>query len=81
MASATLQINVVPKRMLTKSEAAQHCGRPVSRFQIECPCKPVKFSNGDQRYDVQDLDPWLDSLKTGGQDDYDTEAIVARLGT
>jgi hypothetical protein len=81
MSSATLQINIVPKRMLTKSEAAQHCGRPVSRFQIECPCKPVKFSNGDLRYDVQDLDTWLNSLKADGQDHNDAEAIVARLGT
>lgn len=80
MSSATLQINVVPKRMLTKSEAAHHCGRPVAQFQAECPCRPVKFSNGDLRYDVQDLDPWLDSLKTDGQDQ-DADAIVSRLGT
>jgi len=80
MSAATLQINVIPKRMLSKSEAAQHCGRPVSRFLIECPCQPVRFPNGDLRYDVQDLDPWLDSLKAGA-DGHDADAIVARLGT
>ena len=78
MSSSLVQINVVPKRMLTKSEAAQHCGRPTKRFEIECPCQPVRFPNGDTRYDVQDLDMWLNSLKVGG--DHEADAIVARLG-
>jgi hypothetical protein len=80
MASATLQINVIPKRMLTKPEAAHHCGRSHSRFAIECPVAPVKFDNGDLRYDVQDLDRWLDSLKVGAGG-HDADAIIARLGT
>jgi hypothetical protein len=79
MVSTTLQINVVPKRMLTKSEAAHHCGRSVARFQAECPCKPVRFPNGDLRWDVHDLDEWLNSLKTGACDN-DADAIIARLG-
>jgi hypothetical protein len=77
MASATLQINVIPKRMLSKSEGAHHCGRSVKRFEIECPCPPVRFPNGDVRWDVQDLDGWLNGLKAGGSDEAD--AIVARL--
>ncbi len=80
MSSATLQINIIPKRMLSKSEGAHHCGRPLSRFQSECPCQPVKFPNGDLRYDVQDLDAWLNSLKAGAGE-HDADAIVARLGT
>ena len=74
MSSATF---VVPKRMLTYSEAAHHCGRSIIRFKAECPCSPVRFPNGDQRFDVRDLDAWLNSLKAGG--DQDAEAIVARL--
>jgi hypothetical protein len=77
MSSATLQITVVPKRMLTYSEAAHHCGRSVIRFKAECPCSPVRFPNGDQRFDVQDLDTWINSLKAGTNDG--AEAIVARL--
>jgi hypothetical protein len=77
MSSATLQITVVPKRMLTYSEAAHHCGRSVIRFKAECPCSPIRFPNGDQRFDVQDLDTWINSLKAGMNDG--TEAIVARL--
>jgi hypothetical protein len=79
MSSATLQINVIPKRMLTKSEGAHHCGRSVKRFEIECPVRPRCFPNGDLRWDVRDLDLWLDSLKAGAGD-HDADAIVAKLG-
>jgi hypothetical protein len=80
MSSATVQISFIPKRMLSKSEAAHHCGRPVARFLVECPCRPVRFQNGDLRYDVQDLDHWLNSLKAGA-DHGDADEIVARLGS
>lgn len=78
MTSATLQINVIPKRMLKRTEAAHHCGRSARRFDAECPCSPVKFPNGDLRFDVQDLDAWLNSLKAGA-DDRSAADIVARL--
>lgn len=78
MASATLNLVVTLKRMLTKAEGAHHCGRSVKRFDVECPVTPVRFPNGDLRFDVRDLDAWLDGLKDGGHDD--AEAIVARLG-
>lgn len=77
MTSATLQINIVPKRMLTKSEGAHHCGRSVKRFAVECPVQPTRFANGDLRWDVRDLDRWIDNLKGG--EDADADAIVARL--
>ena len=70
---------VIPKRMLTVAESAHHCGRSLTRFKIECPVHPVRFPNSDVRYDVQDLDGWLTSLKAGAGD-HDADAIVARLG-
>jgi hypothetical protein len=79
MASAVLQINIIPIRMLTMAEGARHCGRPLTRFKIECPVQPVRFANGDVRYDVQDLDVWLTSLKAGAGN-YEADAIVAKLG-
>ncbi|MDR6302573.1 hypothetical protein GGQ85_000249 [Nitrobacter vulgaris] len=79
MSSATLQINVIPKRLLNEAEAAHHCGRPVKRFKMECPCQAVVFPNGDRRYDVQDLDGWIDSLKAGGK--IEADDILARLGS
>lgn len=75
--SATVQLNFQPKRMLTKSEAAYHCGRSVRRFEVECPITPVAFPNGDKRYDVDDLDRWIDGLKAGAPSAADD--IVARL--
>jgi hypothetical protein len=79
MASAVLQINVIPIRMLTMAEAARHCGRSLTRFKIECKVEPVAYPNGDKRYDVQDLDRWIDSLKAGAGD-FEGDAIVAKLG-
>jgi hypothetical protein len=79
MSSATLQINVIPKRMLTMAEAAHHCGRSLVRFKVECPVQPIRFSNGDVRYDVQDLDGWINSLKAGAGD-YEADSILAKLG-
>jgi hypothetical protein len=79
MAIATLNLNVIQKRMLTTREAAEHCGRPVERFEIECPAQCVRFANGDVRWDIRDLDAWIDSLK-GGLSEGDAQAIVDRLG-
>lgn len=77
MARASLNITVIPKRMLTNSESADYCGRPVKRFEIECPVSPTKFPNGDLRWCMHDLDTWLDNLKTHSGD---IENILARLG-
>jgi hypothetical protein len=76
MPTATFNLRILPKRMLSKNEAAHHCGRGVTRFEIECPVSPVQFPNGDRRWDVQDLDQWLDTLKINpnGADD-----IIDRL--
>jgi hypothetical protein len=78
MPLATLHLTVVNKRMLTKREAAEHCGRPVRKFEVECPVGPIKFANGDLRWDVRDLDAWLDALKCRIDD---ADAIVDRLGS
>jgi hypothetical protein len=78
MAIATLNLNVLHKRMLNKSEAAEHCGRPVKRFEIECPVQAVRFPNGDTRWDVRDLDAWIDGLKAGPFE-HNVDAIVGRL--
>jgi glutamate/tyrosine decarboxylase-like PLP-dependent enzyme len=75
--SATVQLHFLPKRLLTKSEAAHHCGRSVRRFDVECRVAPVKFPNGDLRYDVRDLDQWIDSMKAGKSSDADE--IIGRL--
>jgi hypothetical protein len=62
--------------MLAKREAAEHCGRSLKRFELECPVVPVRFSNGDLRFDVKDLDKWLDNLKDQSED---STEIIKRL--
>jgi hypothetical protein len=72
-----VQLNIVAKRMMTKSEAAAHCGRSVKRFEAECDVAPIKFPNGDRRYDVHDLDAWLDRLKGGAN--VEADEIIGKL--
>lgn len=76
MSSAVVNLTVISKRMLSKKEAAEHCGRSVRRFEIECPVIPVRFPNGDLRYDVRDLDAWLDMIKNESED---SASILQRL--
>jgi hypothetical protein len=76
MSSATINLTVISKRMLSRREAAEHCGRSLRRFEVECPFSPVRFPNGDMRYDVRDLDSWLDKLKNNSED---SDEIIQRL--
>lgn len=72
MSSATLNLKVTPRRMLTASEAADYCGLSRKRFPSICQVAPVKMPGGDVRYDMRDLDTWVDDLKMGvanGDDD------------
>jgi hypothetical protein len=77
MSSAIVNLTVISKRMLSRREAAEHCGRSLKRFEVECPILPVRFPNGDLRYDVRDLDNWLDTLKG---ETHDVGQIIAKLG-
>jgi hypothetical protein len=65
--------------MLTKAEAAFHCGRSAKRFEIECPVRAVRFANGDLRWDLRDLDAWIDNVKSG-VDDCNSDTIIDKLG-
>jgi hypothetical protein len=77
MTAATINLRIQPYRLLTKAEAAHYCRRPAKRFAAECPVRPVEMGNGDQLWDVRDLDNWIDSLKAGPS--LDTSSIVDRL--
>lgn len=78
MATATLNLRVQPYRLLKESEAAHYCRRSPKKFKAQCPVRPLEMADGDLLWDVQDLDRWIDSLKSG--DRADDDAIVARLG-
>jgi hypothetical protein len=66
-----------PYRLLTKGEAAHYCRLPAKKFASLCPARPIAIGPGDRRWDVRDLDDWIDSLKTNEHGDID--AILARL--
>lgn len=77
MYPALVSLNVISKRMLSRREAAEHCGRSLKRFEVECQIAPIRFPNGDLRYDVRDLDKWLDTIKG---ETHDAGEIIAKLG-
>lgn len=64
MAKVFFEFPAYALRMMTKEQAAVYCGRPVKVFERECPVSPIAFPNNDRRWDVHDLDEWLDSIKT-----------------
>lgn len=66
MAAATLNLNVVEKRMLTAGEAAAYCGLAKKHFEILCQVMPVVIGGRFALYDRLDLDRWIDLEKTGG---------------
>jgi hypothetical protein len=59
MATATINLRVQPFRLLTKTEAANYCKRSLKKFAAQCPVRPLQMADGDELYDVQDLDHWI----------------------
>lgn len=77
MASATLNIKISPRRMLSSGEAAAYCGLPSKQFPVICNVAPVLMPGGRRLYDLQELDIWLDGFKSGASEsDHD---ILGRL--
>lgn len=77
MTTATLRLKISPRRMLTGQEAADYCGLPIKKFSNACQIKPVQLPSSDMRYDIRDLDHWLDGLKSNHPDEDDE--IIERL--
>jgi hypothetical protein len=53
-------------RLLTRADAAKYCRLSVTVFSRVCPVRPIELESGNQRllrFDVQDLDKWIDDLK------------------
>jgi hypothetical protein len=63
--------------MLTALEAAEYCGRGTAPPPI--PPKRVKPGKQGMRYDVRDLDRWLDSLDEAQQDEHSATEWLDRL--
>jgi len=74
------------RRLLTKTEAAEYCRLSLATFNRLCPVQPVDLGSGNVRllrYDMRDLDNWIEELKNGegggGSVDLDSDSYLARL--
>lgn len=65
MTTASLNISVTEKRMMTEAEASSYCGLPAKHFKAACPVRLVNLGGKAMRYDKRDLDQWIDTEKTG----------------
>jgi hypothetical protein len=65
MANAMLNIRVVQPRMMSLRQAADYVGLPLKRFPRLCTVSPIALPENEKRYDIRDLDEWLDQLKVG----------------
>jgi hypothetical protein len=77
--AATINLRIQPFRLLTKTDAAHYCRRPLKKFDVECPVRPIEMANGDHLWDVRDLDIWIDGLKAGTKDEATADSLIALL--
>jgi hypothetical protein len=75
-----LSFQVFP-RLFNTAQAANYCGMGIERFAGNCSVKPVRVMPGDRglRWDIQDLDKWIDRLKENSSTDSENVDWLARL--
>jgi hypothetical protein len=58
-------------RLLTKVQAASYCGMGIESFALNCSVKAIRVRSGARglRWDIQDLDKWIDRLKENSSTD------------
>ena len=77
MATATLNLRVSPRRMLSEREADEYVALPLAVFRSDCTVAAVLMPRGKRLFDMQDLDQWIDNLKGGVANTY--EDILRKL--
>jgi hypothetical protein len=56
----------IDPRLMTLSEAAAYCRMSVATFKAKCKVRPIMIvGERHPRYDRQQLDAWIDSLRDG----------------
>jgi len=68
-------------RLFTKAQAATYCGMGVESFAANCQFKPIRVMSGARglRWDIQDLDKWIDRLKENSSTDSENVDWLVRL--
>lgn len=71
----------IPLRLLTKTQAARYCGLSVPTFGSVCPVRAIALGVGVrmERYDVIELDSWIDGLRTNGNPVRTADALLEAL--
>lgn len=68
------------RRLLPIKDAAAYCGIPRSYFPSICPARPIKlYEKAHPRYDIFDLDKWIDLMKSGAKDEGSDDDIISKL--
>lgn len=67
MNNASLNITVIGKRMLSRSEAASYTGLSIRLFQATCEVAPIAINPKKLLWDKHDLDRWIDNMKSGAE--------------
>jgi hypothetical protein len=55
----------ISPRLVLQKEAALYCRMGVGTFMANCPVRPIRVAPGNRglRYDLYDLDLWIEALK------------------
>ncbi len=71
----------IPLRLLTKTQAARYCGLSVPTFGSVCPVRAIALGVGVrmERYDVIELDSWIDGLRNDGKPVRTADALLEAL--
>jgi hypothetical protein len=77
MEHASISVSVSPKRLLNFKQAAAYTGQSPQRFKETCPVRAIELPSGDLRFDIQDLDVWINELK--GPEPLDDDEFLGRL--
>lgn len=75
------QAAVLAPRLLTRHQAADYCSVSLPTFEACCPVRAISLGGSKRldRYDVRDLDVWIDSLHAAPAEKT-TEGWLAALG-
>lgn len=71
----------IPLRLLTKTQAARYCGLSVQAFGSVCPVRAIALGVGPrmERYDIIELDSWIDGLRNSGKPVRTADALLEAL--
>jgi hypothetical protein len=73
----------IAPRLLTKQDAAAYVGVCAATFDRVCPVTPIALGEGDRllRFDVRDLDRFIDSLGRSTRDSAPGETDLLQVWT